>query len=171
MAYHLTMSDGGIGKETIEIEAEDLDEARDQAIDELRDWIRGGEWGDEGASVDAGWTLADEDGEELESGSLTVPVKPNHEALIRRAGGDPACDHDWTSEGEGGCKENPGVWSRGGTKLSFESHCRTCGLHRLAISLGSQHNPGESDTVEYQQPKTWCEECQSEECKCDEDDD
>ena len=98
------------------------------------------------------------------------PQEPDHDALIRAAGGDTECDHDWTSEGEGGCTENPGVWSTGGTSMTFGAHCRKCGLHRVESTTGSQYNPGEHDTVEYEQPPTSCAECESETCTCAEDD-
>jgi hypothetical protein len=72
--------------------------------------------------------------------------------LIAAAGGDTSCDHDWSAEGEGGCSENPGVWSTGGTSMVFHTHCTHCGLIRIERSTGSQRNPGEHDTVEYQMP-------------------
>ena len=62
----------------------------------------------------------------------------------------PDCDHEWTSEGEGGCDENPGVWSLGGTTIQTREHCEHCGVTRITISHGSQRNPGESDTVRYE---------------------
>jgi len=73
---------------------------------------------------------------------------------IRAAMGDAGCgddpdDHDWTSEGEGGLDENPGVWSTGGTSMVYHSHCRRCGLRRIEHSHGAQRNPGEGDSVEY----------------------
>ena len=91
------------------------------------------------------------DGEEIE-----VEIEPDHDGKIKEAarhadicGTDPD-DHDWTSDGEGGSTENPGVWSHGGTTMSFASHCRKCGLHRLEKTPGSQRNPGGHDTVEYE---------------------
>lgn len=145
------------------LDADDMDEAVEMA-EEL---CRGGSWGDEGASVRVWVTEEDATGEETDRRDLTVEIEPDHDTMIRRAGGDPDCDHDWTSEGEGGCDQNPGVWSTGGTSMSFASHCRTCGLHRTEYHCGGQRNPGEHDTVEYSQPSEWCAECQSEECKCD----
>lgn len=139
----------------------------EEAIDLAEELCREGSWGDEGASVSVWITETNSKGEETDFHSMTVEIEPDHAALIRRAGGDPRCDHDWTSEGEGGCRENPGVWSLGGTKMSFASHCRTCGLHRRALWHGSQRNPGEQDTVSYSQPDRWCAECQREECRCE----
>lgn len=101
--------------------------------------------------------------------SVSVEIEADHDAMIRAAGGDDDCDHDWTAEGEGGCDENPGVWSVGGTAMTFATHCRKCGLHRTEHSTGSQRNPGEHDTTTYEQPSSWCADCEREECNCDDD--
>lgn len=144
------------------VEGDTLDSIRDAAAEATEEWMRVGEWGEDGARVSAKWTIKSltELGEDDDlSGDLTgeveVEIEPNHEAKIKEAaryeeicGTDPD-DHDWTSDGEGGCRENPGVYGHGGTAMSFHSHCRRCGLHRIAHSTGSQRNPGECDTVEY----------------------
>jgi hypothetical protein len=111
-----------------------------------------------------GWTLDDEDGDEVDDGSLSLSVEPKHGVLIEAAGGDTDCDHDWTAEGEGGCSENPGVWSTGGTSMTFATHCTKCGLRRVEVSTGSQKNPGDHDTVQYTAAKNWCAEHQCDEC-------
>lgn len=130
----------------------------DDACEQADSWIKDGEWGDDGARVSANVGLLDEDGDVIDRRSVEVEIEPNHEALIEAAVGrwdrDSICgtdpdDHDWTSEGEGGCDENPGVWSTGGTSMTFTWHCRVCGLHRTEYVTGSQHNPGEHDTVVY----------------------
>lgn len=149
--YTLKMRDDQCDK-TREIDAESIDEAIDIADAETTEWIEGGEWGNEGASVTAWWTLIDDEGDEVVEGSVTVEIAPDHTALIRAAGGDVRCDHEWTSEGEGGCDENPGAWSTGGTSMLFRSHCSRCGLVRIEHMTGSQKNPGEHDTVEYRLP-------------------
>jgi len=166
-SYTVEMRDECQGGETITIEADSLQECRQEASDETAEWVAGGSWGDDGARIDAWYIISDEDGDELDRGSVTVEIEPDHDALISAAGGDTECDHDWTSEGEGGCDQNPGVWSTGGTSMTFCSHCRLCGLHRTEHTTGSQRNPGEHDTVEYHQPDNWCAECQSEECSCE----
>lgn len=165
---HMTCDDGG--SETVALDADSLNEARDLAATQTADWLRGGEWGDDGAEVSGGWELQDADGETLTDGTVTVDIEPNHEALIidacggrrdsraDRCCGDSPDDHDWTSEDEGGLAENPGVWSTGGTAMIFASHCRTCGLRRVEHCTGSQRNPGKHDTVEYTMPETWCGE-------------
>lgn len=132
---------------------------------EIENWVKDGEWGDNGASISVNWTLK-KDGEEIDDGWYTVDIEPNEKALIEAAGGNINCNHDWTAEGEGGCTENPGVWSTGGTSMSFATHCRKCGLHRTEYITGSQHNPGEHDTVAFQQPDNWCNMCEKEECQC-----
>lgn len=131
---------------------------------EIEAWCEEGEWGDDGAAIDTRWTL-ELDGEEIDNGYYTVNIEPNHYALIRnacgkdsRSCGNKPDDHDWTAEGEGGCTENPGVWSTGGTSMSFATHCRKCGLHRVEYITGSQKNHGEHDTVTYEMPDTWCED-------------
>lgn len=136
----------------------DLCEAK-EAWDE---WTRGGEWGQDGAVV-SGWIIPA--GWRGHDTHVSCEIEPDHEALINAAGGDTDCDHDWTAEGEGGLDENPGVWSTGGTSMTFATHCRVCGLHRVEHSTGSQRNPGEHDTVEYEQPATWCAGCEREECR------
>lgn len=154
-----------------EMDADDMDEA----IEMAEELARGGEYGDEGASVSVWVTEYDATGEETDRRSLSVDIEPNHESLIRaatqhdsgRSCGDSPDDHDWTSQGEGGCDENPGVWSTGGTSMLFASHCRICGLHRREHWCGSQRNPGEHDTTEYEMPPSWCADCESEECKCE----
>ena len=57
--------------------------------------------------------------------------------------------HHWSSAGEGGCAENPGVWSMGGTTLAFRAHCTRCGLVRETLARGRQRNPGEGDEIAY----------------------
>ena len=99
-----------------------------------------------------------------------IEIEPDHSSKIIEAcgryegcGSDPD-DHDWTSEGEGGCDQNPGVWSTGGTSMQFASHCRKCGLRRIEKHTGSQRNPGEHNTVDYEMPEQWCQDCQSDDC-------
>ncbi len=172
--YTVRMSEDCGGSQTITItipagtvEVQDA-QAIAEAEEELRDWIRDGDYGHDGASVSARYTLSDDE-YEWPGKSVEVDIEPDHDYLIRQAGGDIECEHDWTSEKEGGIDENPGVWSIGGTTMKFSSHCRVCGLHRIEISTGSQRNPGDHDTVEYEQPDSWCSECQSGDCRCEAD--
>ena len=151
MKYTLNMGEGGAA-ESIEIDADDLDHARYLAGVETENWISDGDWGIDGASVDGWWTIKDEEGDTIASGYVTVEIEPDHEALMDAAGADPDCDHEWTSEGEGGCESNPGVWATGGTSMMFRSHCIHCGLIKIEHTTGWQRNPGEHDTVEYRLP-------------------
>lgn len=169
--YTVWMRDDAGADDTDDLTAEsDRDTVR-QARRMCREWVAGGDWGEYGAVVEVWLTIHDEFGAVVEEDSLTVEIEPDHDALIRAAGGDTECDHDWVStvEVEGGCDDNPGVWSCGGTAMSFASHCRHCGLKRTEYCPGSQRNPGEHDTVEYTQPESWCSECECEECQCDDD--
>lgn len=132
-----------------------------------------GDWGDDGAVIGVWVVEKDEVGEEIDRTAIEVEIPSAHENLIARAtdGNDRSCgnnpdDHDWTSEGEGGCDRNPGAWSDGGTALVITAHCRCCGLHRKVRTTGSQRNPGDHDTVEYRMPNTWCDGCECEVCKC-----
>lgn len=147
--YTLEMRDDSGAEETVEI----FDRERSTIRDECESWVNQGDWGIEGASVDVVWTICDADGNEVDTGCHTVDVEPDHDALILLAGGDVGCDHEWSSEGEGGCDENPGVWSTGGTSMTFRSHCIHCGIIRTEHHTGSQRNPGEHDTVEYEMPE------------------
>jgi hypothetical protein len=158
MTYQATSEDGG----DCDIEAETMEEA----IAEARDWIRAGDYPVEGCRIRVRVEQLRHDGEVNHAVTINVEIEPDHDALIRSAGGNPDCDHEWTSEGEGGCDSNPGVWSCGGTTMKFASHCRHCGLHRVEIHHGSQRNPDDHDTVTYTQPDEWCGECESAECCC-----
>src|SRR5579885_1668323 len=159
--YTVEMEAEGGGEETVEItvppgEADEQDEeAKKQAVQLVEDWIREGDWGDEGASVLAWYTLYDDEDEErtFPRTRVTVEVPANEEVLMRRAGAEPDCEHEFTSEGEGGCDENPGVWALGGTTFRHRSHCKHCGLIRTRGSVGRQRNPGEHDTVIFELPE------------------
>lgn len=93
----------------------------------------------------------------VEERSIVIVIEPDHAALIRDVMGDAGCgdapdEHDWSSEGEGGCDENPGVWSGGGTTMHYASHCAVCGLRRRETHYGSQREPGQGDKIEYAAP-------------------
>ena len=134
-------------------EAEQDAAAWEAAEEAARDWVYDGDWGQEGAIVDVQyyWEDADSTTEDVRRW-VSVVIEPDHEALMRDAGADPDCDHEWTREGEGGCTENPGVLSGGGSTLIFSAHCTRCGLHRTETRYGIQRNPGQADRVEYAMP-------------------
>jgi len=141
-----------------EIES-DTHPTRTEIRDFSTEYVENGDWGDEGAAVDVHYRLEKclentGDWEECDRDIITVNIEPDHDALIKRAGGDVDCDHNWSAKGEGGCRENPGVWSGGGTHLTHRMHCTRCGLVRTETTMGSQRNPGESDTVAYEMPES-----------------
>ena len=154
--YDLTLTvDAGTEHEQ-DAEAERV---ADEAADE---WVRGGEWGHDGACVTC-YVEIEDARYQWRRRSITVEIEPDHRALITAAcddtwdedgrqiagcGADPD-DHEWAADGEGGCDENPGVWSTGGTSLAVRRHCRRCGLQRHESYAGPQRNPGEHDTVAY----------------------
>lgn len=79
-----------------------------------------------------------------------------------------ACTHEWRRPYAvvGGCRENPGVWSMGGTRLREEEVCKRCGLYRTTYYAGSQRNPDEpEERREYEAPDegslAWIEEAGS----------
>lgn len=164
--WTLEMRGDGGAEETVEF---DHDPSNREIKEACEEWVRSGEWGDDGASIEVGWSQSCDSEDKTYDGFVTVEIEPDHDALIRAAGGNTDCDHDWTAEGEGGLDENPGVWSTGGTSMTFSTHCRKCGLHRTEYHTGSQRNPGEHDTVSYEQPDSWCAECEAEECTCETD--
>lgn len=124
---------------TEEIDAADWSAAEEQAIA----WVRDGSWGEGKARVSFKVTHTATD--ECRNFSVEVGEDPE----------PPACaedkSHDWKSpEFLGGCTENPGVWSTGGTTIVTKTVCTNCGIYRVETSLGSQRNPDECDTVEYE---------------------
>jgi len=118
----------------------------DDYEDAARDLWDGADYGDGDYCVDVRWTATDAAGKEVDSGSFELTHQTE----------EPDCpeadEHDWTSEHEGGCAENPGVWSTGGTSMLFIARCKHCGMKRQEHTTGSQRNPGECDTTTYSEP-------------------
>lgn len=108
----------------------------------------------EGGEIEIQWVLFLGD-KEIDSDSVTVIIPPDHERLIRSVSrvstvcGYSPEDHSWSSEGEGGLDQNPGVWSIGGTGILTREHCTECLLRREYYFPGAQALPGECDTVTY----------------------
>lgn len=121
----------------VSVEADTPDAALDLAEAYVEEHISEGDYGQEeegGARVRVYLTATDEYGDE-ETRSVEIDIEPDHDWLIREAwlelgASDLDCDHEWTSAGEGGCDENPGVWATGGTSTLFREHCAHCGLVR-----------------------------------------
>lgn len=124
-----------------DFECENLAKARKHAIDS---WQRGS-WDTKGV-VEV--NIHDEDGDLIEVVEVPVGEDPD----------PPACldgeTHDWCSPLEvlGGCDSNPGVWSTGGTSFEIREVCQYCGVYKIQNIVGAQHNPGECDTIRYEDP-------------------
>jgi hypothetical protein len=113
------------------------------------EWIEQGDWHNEdgdGCEVSVDWVVTDEDGEEADSGTVTVQIEHNERVKVKQAGGSPDCDHDWERDERVGCRENPGVMGHGGTKVSVTDICSECGIKRSTMHNGSQRNPGQPET-------------------------
>lgn len=127
---------------TESIDAYTMEEAIEQAIEIWQDGSWDGKCLIEVRVVQYGWgdEIEDADYVEVECGEDPTP---------------PDCDdnkeHDWCSPYEvvGGLKENPGVWSKGGTTFVFKKVCSRCGCVKIETNYGAQRNPSQCDTVEY----------------------
>jgi len=136
--FHL--SDDGSSEE---IESDDMDSAKEEA-EEL--W-KGGDW-DEKCRISVRIQEIDWDDNDV----------GDPEWIAVECGEDPASpdcdedDHEWETPHAvvGGLDSNPGCWSTGGTSMKFKSVCKHCGIYRIEHHTGAQYNPGEVDTVEYE---------------------
>lgn len=126
-----------------EIKAANLAEAKEAAVES---W-KSGSW-DGRVDVEVRIVELDADSEEI------GPV----EWIVVECGDyptPPACaeghDHEWLSPFRvvGGIKENPGVWSRGGTTTAYLECCPHCGTYKHETRYGVQRNPGQCDEIEY----------------------
>jgi len=128
--YHIVAEGGGDTK----IEADGIEDIEAQATE----WIRDGEWGTPRSYAHVYITELDAEGKETdESWSIEVIVGDDEE--------EPKCidgkEHDWQSpEWLGGCRENPGVWGRGGTQIESVMVCVHCGGYRDYVS---ESTPGQ----------------------------
>lgn len=141
MKYRIS-EDGGASEI---IDADDLK----SAVAAAKEWASEGSY-DERVMVSVYVQSVDEDGDDTdEYGSAEVEAGPEPEA--------PECaegeEHEWESPHElvGGIKENPGVWSLGGTTMTFHYVCGHCGAHKHETCYGSQRNPGQCDQVTYEE--------------------
>ena len=94
--YTVEMSEDCGDSETIEIEASSDEEAIDLAKEAVREWIEEGEWGNDGASVYGRYTITDQDDNEIANDSVLIEIEPDHDFLIREAGGRYLMN-SWTS--------------------------------------------------------------------------
>lgn len=144
-------------------------EAAETGLEAAEEYVSDGGYDDHGSVSVNVWrtALSLVDGEILETrveeSSHDIDIEVDHDSLISAAlsGEDretreavKACSHDWCSpEFLGGLKENPGVWSTGGTSLAIREVCGSCGLYRSTSVAGSQRNPGEAaESYEYEAP-------------------
>ena len=133
-----------IGEEsgaTDTIEAASLDEALQAA----KDWAADGDY-DEQCMVEV-WAEEDETGKRVYDDVMAGPQPEEPECT--------SDEHEWEAIHSlvGGMRENPGVWSLGGTRMSFDHVCIHCGHYRRVEHAGWQRNPGElSVKVSYRAP-------------------
>jgi hypothetical protein len=124
------------------IEANDMQDAMDTASS---NW-KMGDW-DTKSIVEVRVVEIDADGKEIGDADW-VDVEVGEDPTPPECTED---DHDFVADHSvvGGLKENPGVWSAGGTRLKILTCCKHCGSYKREVIVGAQHNPGECDTVEY----------------------
>ena len=135
------------------VEADSLEDALEAA----RDWARDGSW-DHRCEVDVFAVRLNplvDDGRDRRGAIAGVRVWTTVE--VGEDPPEPDCEadeHDWRSPHSvlSGLKENPGVWSEGGTRMVFRKVCKHCGCYRTETSVGAQRNPGELDRIEYDKP-------------------
>lgn len=136
------LRDGDSGVEKI-IEAESMQ----AAIEEARDWAEDADYEERVmARVHINELGGDRDSETIEVEAGPLPQPPETDC------GTEDDDHEWTSPYDivGGCRENPGVWSKGGTRVIFQYVCSRCGLSKTVDHAGEQRNPGQiEESIEY----------------------
>lgn len=126
----------------------------EQALELAKDWARDGSW-DTRCEIDVFAVELDptqDDGRDRRGAEVGNRVWATVE--VGEDPPEPECTedaHDWQAPHSivGGLRENPGVWSQGGTTMTHHSVCAHCGLHRHETRHGAQRNPGQLDTVEY----------------------
>jgi hypothetical protein len=124
--------------------------------DACTEWCEAGDWSEGGKAIITVRYQSvgiDPDGDDMdgdERGSVDVEVGDDPDA-IGECGTDDD-DHDWQApEFLGGCRENPGVWCKGGTIMEFLTVCSKCGTYRHQTDYGVQRNPGQADEVSYRE--------------------
>lgn len=127
------------------IEADDMQEAKETAIEIWQNC----NWGEGRAMIDLCVVELDENNNETDSReyvSVKVGENPSPPACIEDK------EHEWRSPYScvGGIKENPGVWSGGGTIMHYKECCKNCGVYKKETLYGVQRNPGQCDVVSYE---------------------
>jgi len=154
--YRVTMRDEQTS-ETQVLDAVTLPEAIQQAKAACREWAEGGEWGPRGCEVCVHYIVecadeAPDEWEEEREGWVLVEVPADEDELIREAGGDPDCDHEWTGEGEGGIAENPGVWGSNHGGIYTRRHCSRCGVVRIEDTGATDCRGARTTVVRFEAP-------------------
>lgn len=124
-------------------------ESDSDAEEAAEEWVKDGDWGEGKIFVSCSIFREDEEGEVYAS---AVEVEVGEDPP------EPDCadgaDHDWQSPYEivGGLRENPGVWSVGGTQVASKEVCSCCGAIR---NTTSESTPGQyprvPEQVEYEE--------------------
>jgi hypothetical protein len=121
-----------------EIEASDMQDAREQA----RDWATDGSYDTSAGYVYVTVYIMDTSGECMETVSVALPMD------------EPQCDnasgeHDWQGPYGivGGLRENPGVWGHGGGVV-INRVCMTCGCGKRTDTWAQRRDTGEQGLTE-----------------------
>jgi len=116
-------------------------ESLEAAMEEAREWASEGDY-TERVMVSYHVGEVDDDGEEV-GGEIGGEVEAGPMPEAPGECGVDEDDHDWRNpEWLGGCSENPGVWSLGGTTIVSTAVCSRCGTYRTVTDSGNQRNPG-----------------------------
>jgi len=145
----MTCEDGG--RESVTILAGPMDEIVARACDALREWLRGGEWPDDGCRVYGEYAVYRGDVEVIPATGLTVTIDPDEDALMCEAGVTVDCDHDWRPT-QLGCDQNPGVHGSDHGGVSISTTCAVCGAVRVE-DTGATDDSGQRCTrITYSMP-------------------
>lgn len=128
----------------------------DTNLEAAQEYVSDGDWGDGKCSVRVHvWKYAlDINGEQERVAEDSFDVDAGSDPEAPGECGTDDDDHDWETPLElvGGCRENPGVFSIGGTTFRATSVCASCGTYRISTSRGEQRNPGEAASeIEYRE--------------------
>jgi hypothetical protein len=124
--YTVNMGCEDGGREIAEILAH-ASEVEEMAAEATREWLSGGSWPAEGCEVSGSYRVM-RGKVEVATGDVTVQIEPDEDELMREAGLDPDCDHEWIPSG--GCAENPGVYGSGHGRCGKIETCSRCGATR-----------------------------------------
>lgn len=110
----------------------------------IQEWVEGGDWGTDGASLCCRWRLTNKIGREIDADWFTVDIP----------GEEPSCksgkEHEWERPHDivGGLEENPGVHGHGGGVIIHEV-CSHCGIHRHTDTWADDGRGGVCESITY----------------------